>query len=255
MSTPAQFMVLAGGSAAPFTPTAITGLQAWWDFSDVATLWQNAARSTPVAADADPIGGVTDKSGAGNHLAQATAGFRPQYKVGIRAGRSVGRWDGTDDEMAVTFGVGMTAATFFVVAVKRSAPGGTANDLWRRVAGTSEFLTLSSWSATDYVWYKNQAGVQVPLTGATATNWAINGLRHPSAATATGYYNGVPTATFDPDDNLTTAGAFLLGNSGAVGSNYDVGEALIFNTALSTADHNTIGTGLASRWGLSWTTV
>lgn len=54
---------------------------AWYDPSDLSTLWQDSARTTPVTADGQPVGCIDDKSGNGNHLKQATAGARPLYKT------------------------------------------------------------------------------------------------------------------------------------------------------------------------------
>lgn len=86
----------ASGSAS-FSPTDISGLVAWYDFSDITTMFQDSARTTPVTADADPIGGVTDKSGSANHLSQGTSTKRPTYKTGIQNGKSIARFDGSDD--------------------------------------------------------------------------------------------------------------------------------------------------------------
>lgn len=43
-------------------------LLAWWDPSDLSTLFQEAAGTTPVAAENDPVGLMRDKSGNGRHF-------------------------------------------------------------------------------------------------------------------------------------------------------------------------------------------
>jgi hypothetical protein len=53
----------------------------WYDPSDLSTLWQDSARTTPVTADGDPVGCIDDKSGNGFHLTQATSGKRPLYRT------------------------------------------------------------------------------------------------------------------------------------------------------------------------------
>jgi hypothetical protein len=65
-----------------FSPKKIGGLLLWYDFSDPTTLFQDAARSVPVDADGDVIGGVTDKSGLANHGGQAVTAAKPIYKTG-----------------------------------------------------------------------------------------------------------------------------------------------------------------------------
>ena len=86
-----------GGTS--FTPTDITGSVIWWDFSVAASnLWQNTIRSTVVTTDGQFIQGVTDKSGAGHHgQSGGTTGSSPLYKTAIINGKSVARFDGTDD--------------------------------------------------------------------------------------------------------------------------------------------------------------
>lgn len=50
---------------------------AWYDPSDMSTLFQDAAGTTPVTAVEQPVGRILDKSGRGNHATQATTTKRP----------------------------------------------------------------------------------------------------------------------------------------------------------------------------------
>ena len=50
---------------------------AWYDPSDLTTLFQDSAGTTPVTAVEQPVGLMLDKSGRGNRAFQATAGNRP----------------------------------------------------------------------------------------------------------------------------------------------------------------------------------
>jgi len=54
---------------------------AWYDPSDLSTMFQDAAGTTPVTADGQPVGLIRDKSGRNNHASQATAAKRPLYKT------------------------------------------------------------------------------------------------------------------------------------------------------------------------------
>jgi len=66
--------------ASLFTPAQLfsTGVQGvWYDPSDMSTLFQDSAGTTPVTAVEQPVGKMLDKSGRGNHATQATAGNRP----------------------------------------------------------------------------------------------------------------------------------------------------------------------------------
>ncbi len=65
-------------SASPpaFTPLALSPI-VWLDGADGATVWQDTGGTVPAAFDADPIGLWQDKSGAGNHVSQATGSAKP----------------------------------------------------------------------------------------------------------------------------------------------------------------------------------
>jgi hypothetical protein len=49
----------------------------WYDPSDISTMFQDSAGTTPVTALEQPVGKILDKSPAGNHATQAVAGSRP----------------------------------------------------------------------------------------------------------------------------------------------------------------------------------
>jgi len=65
-----------------------------WDATDMATLFQDSAGTTPVTSVTQPIGKMLDLSGNANYMWQATAGARPQYTA------DGALFDGVDDTMA-----------------------------------------------------------------------------------------------------------------------------------------------------------
>jgi len=70
---------------------------AWYDPSDLSTLFQDSAGTTPVTASGQPVGKMLDKSGNGNHATQAISAKRPIYTEG--SGLSWLAFDGVDDAM------------------------------------------------------------------------------------------------------------------------------------------------------------
>ena len=69
-----------------------------WLFSEVSSLFQDVAGSTPVTTSGQTIGRISDLSGNGNHATQATAGSRPAYNVSGSLRR--GLFDGVNDGLA-----------------------------------------------------------------------------------------------------------------------------------------------------------
>lgn len=90
---------LPGSGAPPFTPESL-GAAAWYDPSDLSTLFQDSAGTVPGVVDS-PVGKLNDKSGNGNHLTQATANARPTLR---QSGPLYYlEFDGVDDHLAASF--------------------------------------------------------------------------------------------------------------------------------------------------------
>lgn len=85
-----------GFSGVVFTPLSLSPT-AWYDPSDLTTLFQDSAGTTPVTATGQPVGKMLDKSGNGNHATQATAAARPIYTVAGSIAYLVA--DGVDDQL------------------------------------------------------------------------------------------------------------------------------------------------------------
>jgi hypothetical protein len=74
---------------------------AWYDTSDISTLFQDTAATTPVTASGQTIGFVKDKSGNELNATQATTAARPSYIVD--ADGAFIQHDPVDDALTVTF--------------------------------------------------------------------------------------------------------------------------------------------------------
>lgn len=72
---------------------------AWYDPSDLGSMFTDTAGTTPVTADGDLVARINDKSGNGYHLLQATSTKRPLYKTS--GGLQWLESDGIDDFMQV----------------------------------------------------------------------------------------------------------------------------------------------------------
>ena len=144
-----------------FTPAELFDngeLGAWYDPSDLTTMFQDSAGTTPVTADGQPVGLIRDKSGNNNHASQSVANKRPTYRqVGAE------RWldfDGVDDSM-FTGAINLTSTNRVTIF------SGTAN---YKTGGTG---TLIEFSAN----YMNNNGSFAALTPSLASSHISFGSR------------------------------------------------------------------------------
>ena len=93
---------------------------AWYDPSDLSTVWQDAAGTTPATAG-DPVGRIDDKSGNGNHATQSTSTARPTLQTS--GGLYYLDFDGVDDQLIATgypWAFGDTFDLFFAINANSS---------------------------------------------------------------------------------------------------------------------------------------
>jgi hypothetical protein len=101
---PSSNMLAVTASWIPSTPT--TALAAWYDPSDLSTLFKDTAGTTPVTADGDSVARMNDKSGNGNHVIQATGASQPIYHTS--GGKSWLTFDGTNDVLQTSAAISVT---------------------------------------------------------------------------------------------------------------------------------------------------
>lgn len=159
---------LTGSSAVAFTPASLFAASekgAWYDPSDLSTLWQDTAGTSAVTADGQSVARIDDKSGNGYHLTQGTADNRPLYKTDGAL-----HWllfDGTNDGLATSGGKTWAATSDFFMAL-----GNQSNDqVW--LAGASVDETAYLGVAQNNNVGANNAGVGTPTT-------LVNGAALPS---------------------------------------------------------------------------
>lgn len=232
---------LAGGAAAAFSPSDIAGLVGWWDFSDATTLFQLSNGTTAVTADTDPIGYATDKSGTGTHIVQVTAGLRPTYRTNVKNSRAVARFDGADD--------------FLAAALVQAQPF-TAFIVCRFVANGAPVIAMAGTSSSECAIYYNNGGQLRTYAGteqnieAEDTNYRVVAITM-NGASSVARLNAVNKALAgSPGANTLTNISIGAYQSGASPSQIDVGEALIYDGAVSGANVALVETYLNGRWAV-----
>lgn len=233
-----------------FLPNSIAGLVGWWDFSDITSLFQDDARTVPITADGQTIGGVTDRSGSGNHLSQVTAGSRATYKVGVQNGLSVARLDGTSDDWDIGDLSSLTEGEIFGAwKIDVDPPVAVAQSgLWRFGTGA-----VTRFPNTDAIIY-DEFGTTVRKTTGDPTDDLTNFFLYNVISTSaewTSYINAVLHFTTPTNTVAFSATAVLGGISGA-NFDGDMGEVALFNKKLSSADRRAMRNyfNADNRWAL-----
>lgn len=130
-----------GRGASGWSPAALFAASeagAWYDPSDLTTVWQDSAGTTPGAADS-PVGRIDDKSGNVNHWTQVTAAARPMLRQDGNGNYYLER-DGVDDVLESAAGFALQAGWTLAAAATFAAGSDTA---------TRGMITLKA-STTDY---------------------------------------------------------------------------------------------------------
>jgi hypothetical protein len=158
---------------------------AWYDPSDISTLFQDSAGTTPVTTAGQPVGLMLDKSGRGNHATQATSAARPTYQTG--AGLSWLAFDGVDDSMVTgTITPNVDKAQMFAGVQKQSNGDGIIMETNTTNANGSMFL------------------ISANLYGSSSRgNADPDGNQRADTANANGVDTAVVTTTHDIAGNLT----------------------------------------------------
>lgn len=234
-------MVAAPAGAAAFAPSDVVGLILWVDYSDATSLFTDTSRTVGVSADGNAIAGVSDKSGVGNHLTQATAAAKPTYKVAIQNGKSVGRHDGGDHIVSLA---AITQAQPYTIFATAKVTGVAST---QGIVGASAFVpALEVRAGPTWTMY---AGTLLSAGVPETTNW------HQLSAV----YNGASSilrldgAQIAAGAAGTTAwsNAISIGDesNGANAWNGDIGEVLIYNSTISGANLTSIESYLKTKWG------
>jgi hypothetical protein len=220
----------------------------WLDFSDVSTLFQDAARTSAVTADGQEILGVADKSGTGNH-ASGAAGTSPLYKVNIQNGKSIALFDGVDNLLSGTLTATNNNNTVFIV-YQNIAAGGTGEKfvlLLNAGTGDANRVTLRNSGSN------RQNNFGGALSIALSASFVIETFIGNGAGNNFEYVrNGSSQGTSAHVGTPTNATMYYLASERGVGAyaNVRIAEFIAFNSTLSSDVRTQIRTYLNTKWAV-----
>lgn len=202
----------------------------WWKADAIAGL-----------ADADPVPSWEDSSPSNNDMTEATN--RPAYRTSVQNGLPVVRFDGSNDRLSAAGLTNDDATRTLILAARRV---GTSSVWFGFTSGAALSSASGNWG------YNVDQATGLPVSfGVSDSTFAISAVRFNSTASADGYVNAGSATNLNPDDGYQSAtGASLFLGGDALGnvSNVDIGEALIYNDALSDPDLSAVISYLTTKW-------
>jgi hypothetical protein len=165
------FETLVGEVVAGFTPLDLfqSGEQGvWYDPSDLSTLFQDDAGTTPVVSDGDPVGLMQDKSGNGNDATQSVSASRPTYRTDGTL-----HWlefDGVDDYME---SLAMTTVTYSLMGVKRND---SSNFISLYDSTNNAYITVTQQGSSSFSIDKNSGSPTYKINNTDLSPLTRNGL-------------------------------------------------------------------------------
>ena len=239
---------IGGGVAPAFVPTDIDGCQLWLDGSDITTLFQDSAKTTPVTADGNVVGAWADKSGNGNDATRTPVANKPLYKTSIQNGESVVRFDGINDALllgGMTVGVG--SLTFFI-ATNPTSIAATLKYFIDIHVGRLIVAHTTDDAAFKVGWYDGAFdSVAAAQTGAQSLCWHFT-----SGGNGEVFRDGssLGTAAYTAKAIGGNVGLFSEADGSSKYVSGDAFEVIIYDSALSTGNRQAVETYLNNKWAI-----
>jgi Ca2+-binding RTX toxin-like protein len=236
------------------------------------TLWLDAADAATITQSGGLVSQWNDKSGLGNHAADATSGTttdRPTFSSATINGRDALSYDGTDDFFSLlnTTAISQGLTVFSIASIASLPGGGNPNiiDNWDWQAGKRSWSfgtenNRYSFSLSADGTFGNKITAISSTNIALNTNLLLSGFYN--GQTASSYTGGVLTDSQSFGSSQTifsdiTTHTYIGRSHGNEGGGFrfletKIGEIIIFNTALSTSDREQVEAYLAEKWGIGY---
>ncbi len=260
-SAPARPVLPAGG-AVPLTNSVLGNLKLRLDASDILSLGAVADGSGAVTTSGQPVGYWADLSGNGKPATQADAARRPTYVTGVSefAGRPVLQFDGVNDDITSALDINKASLPNMTLMMAYRQVTKTANSgLWGHDNGGWDRFQLLNFAAGGLPDGNPIAtdNDRAPVSGMSANALLIytavlkNGVAGGSYVYINGLSDGthgLPAFTSSEDAGFASLTLANISPGNAFPGNIQIGEVLVFDTALSDAERVSVESYLRSKW-------
>lgn len=230
-------LLLAASGAASSSPP-VAGFVGWWDFSDAAS----------ITMDGSQVGAIADKSGNGRTLSKGANGPTRVTSAGLGAGAlSHARFASgvTGARVTRADASGVTGDFTLLVAARKQTDF--------RTSGTSDYLVGGLHGLqvgvdnTALFINKNGSFTTISTTPADWNTAAVHVVK--LSGTSYSVWRNLVAKLTNSAGSVGSAAETTLGNPGATDLDWDIGEAVLYASALSDANREAVTTYLAAKWG------
>ena len=232
-----------------FQPTDISNCELWLDGNDVSVLFSDVAGTSAITTNGQTIRCWKDKSGRGCNATQA--GNAPIWNSSkyVNFTQSLGQFMNLPNG-TLPFASGTNAYSIFAVANLNNTANVGKTIIGNGSAGTNSFnaLQIQNQSIAN-LWYNNDiAGGSLTANTFFIANIAFDGSTRYIYQTGTSVNTTASSGWAAPNTNN------VIGVEPATGNWYydgNIGEILVYNTALTTSQRQQVEGYLAHKWGLT----
>lgn len=257
-------------------PDEVAGLTIWIDATDTATLYQSSGGSA-ATADNDPVGVALSKGGISRCMEQSSSGARPLLRTAVVNGKSVLRFDGSDDFMQMSGVTGSTVGTpgqisqmfsstskTAVVALSIASADADQINVYDNDAVLSDFangyvgihVSNVDTSTVNFHGYNWDTGADEVVQAGPKSQFLVVSFKHADStiyirvnggtwqSTASGTSGWISSAIPRIGRNYPTSGARFLG--------FDLAHFATWNVGVSDSDIEAVELWMADQLGISF---
>ncbi|MFA5833899.1 MAG: T9SS type A sorting domain-containing protein [Bacteroidota bacterium] len=225
-------------------------------------LWLDGADASTKTLNSTAVSQWSDKSGVGNHATQSTSSKQPaNNSIGINSRQTI-TFDGSDDNFVLPSNsvLSNNAPCSFFCLVKPTTLSGYKTVF---CAGVGGGYTAFETNGTKFNFYDAADGIHTTdgaTTLSTGTTYILD--VHISSGTGTAILNMNLNGVNDFTSSATTFGTAIGGGnsdrtiggtaSGAQFWSGEIGEVIMYNTKLNSAEKIIVGSFLGTKWGTTY---
>lgn len=221
------------GMTQKITPKKFSGLVAWYDAAQITGL-----------NDGDAVAQWDDLSGNGYHLTQSDNTRRPLYKVNIKNGLPVIRFDGSNDGISCVLGSSYPQPNTILCVFRFRAlstwatvyDSSARTNLTIGVAGTNDIIQIHAGSSYNTYY------------GSALNNFFVSNIRFNGSSTIV-RFNSEPIGVGSSGTNAFSKidiGTYLY----TIFAQLDIAELIIYNKSLNAYETFNLEKYLSQKWGI-----